>query len=1283
MPAFQRKPTKFFCRGMNLNAPIDAIPENQFAYLLNVRAYEDGRIGSRPGTVLISTFTGGGGTDYLHSQRTVDEFRFIGFNSELFSLPQGGGGAFDTVDSGFSGNPLSMCPASPGDGTFIFLYVYDSVKQQKYSPAILTGGVPDTFPIGIPQVQEAPVTADVSGELNGDYYWRWRQRSQYTGSSSAPGPPTFTAKTMVNGGVSITAPGASNEFVFDLFRFGGTVNQWQLVGTVPAGGGIVDDVPDIDLLSSETLLLGPSQIPYQPWVTQTPSASGTCDTAAATTADGSLVTVTGGVFNPRLILGTPVSIGGVNYTIRRIVSAGSFYLNEDAGVNAGTDWVIVGGLQEGVVLGRVWGPYGTSQTGAVLFACGDDVNKDRLYWTNGNDPESVSIANSLVVADSSEPLQNGCVYNGRAYAWTIERMFQITPDLIVPGNYTAQVLPGNRGLVAAWGFTVGDIIYFLSKDGIYGSDGYSPPHNLSSPQLNTLFPHDGQGGNQVFVPNPENFNSPIVSQPPEPGQTKTWRLNWCDSVLYFDYQEFETGLSATLLHDGRNMKGWAFDHYSHAQAGYGMHWQETGFDNILVGQGRFLSLLTGAGDDGLDVECSIMTGADVLGDYRAPKLIGDAVVGATTQQSDVSARILGDNNSSQMNAVTLPQNGAYVQTIIDIGIGAGELNRTVGLWLHWSSASQVWVNDWEPSWVPKPEVTQLRATDWTDDGKPGSKFLKGVIIEANVSIAGTGTDLVIGSNNLEVSSASLARVAGNGFLSIDVGSTLQITFGSTDFNRGTFVIVSVAGGVATLDHPAGTAGAGGGSFILSGSRQVEIQFDGGSTAMVITLSGGGQTEQPYSIVPPRVVKEMRVLPFDLSTCEIFKAVWLWDPYPEFLNINEDYYLDKWPSGKYVRGVAVEGDSQGTAVQLAVLYDGGSTPGNLNINQDGKTLSTFAFGVPFLANEIKLIPLGSWRRFSVRWIFDEYPDFAALITAWADCGTPRAKYLRGGILRLDTAGLTLTPALKYDGGATAVITPTTFIATGQNELAFALAPPAVVHLVRWEPNIAWRYWATEWDFDVYPELIPEYTSIIEVGGPGAKFMQGIRLTADTNNLAVSFQVLYDGGQIGASLAGTFNGKMTLPFSFPTPFVAHNLQIRPLGDMRIFIGETEWVWEPSPDFAMNWQTQPTDHDLPDFHALRDCWIAYQSHPNAVLAEQLIITTQYGTKTYTLPVSATYARIYLPLAPQKASWRSYQVTSTLGVRLFVRDIVVRVKNWGDPGPFRRPAPFGDYSRQVGARI
>jgi hypothetical protein len=52
-------------------------------------------------------------------------------------------------------------------------------------------------------------------------------------------------------------------------------------------------------------------------------------------------------------------------------------------------------------------------------------------------------------------------------------------------------------------------------------------------------------------------------------------------------------------------------------------------------------------------------------------------------------------------------------------------------------------------------------------------------------------------------------------------------------------------------------------------------------------------------------------------------------------------------------------------------------------------------------------------------------------------------------------------------------------------------------------------------------------------------------------------------------------------------------------------------------------------------------------------------------------------------KAKWHSYRVTNPGGVRLFIRDTCVFVKEWGNAGPYIGMHPFGDDSRVSGARI
>src|SRR5262249_27344723 len=149
------------------------------------------------------------------------------------------------------------------------------------------------------------------------------------------------------------------------------------------------------------------------------------------------------------------------------------------------------------------------------------------------------------------------------------------------------------------------------------------------------------------------------------------------------------------------------------------------------------------------------------------------------------------------------------------------------------------------------------------------------------------------------------------------------------------------------------------------------------------------------------------------------------------------------------------------------------------------------------------------------------------------------------------------------------------------------------------------------------------------------------------------------------------------------VAHEIQVKPLGNLaRVWYDEIEWVWEPIPELAYSWVTEPTDHDLPGFHHLRDVYIAYMGGTGA---PTLTITTEYGTQNYPLDaVSAgQYVRAYRVVQPQKAKWRSYRVESCGGFRLFKKDCEVRVKAWGSNGPFSSALPFGGPSRADGARI
>lgn len=460
MPAYQKLNKKFICRGMNLNMPIDMIPENEFAYLKNVRTYEDGKIEKRPGYTLVDELPGAVSGDYIHSGYTlIDENpdttggskRFIGMNTSLFWGDITTPAAFSQVDSGFSGNPLSLIGFAPGQNPAPFLYVGDSNKMRKYNASYLIAGLPAAYYIGVPMsavyAAGAPVPTLSAGDITGNgYFWRWVLRHTPSGAQSTPSPSTYTALNLVAQQATFPDPAIvihgdltlDQQYTWDLYRYGGTSTSWKLVGSVKnrSGGSIVDNSDDAALLSAKVLLVGASDIKYMPFLSpDTPSSGQTTSTTAAVptssgvAGNGSLVTGSG--FNINWIPGTVIIIGGVARTIARVISTNNLYINEDIGGNLGVvDWSVEGAFEAGFALSALWGPFGSGFFGLYLFGCGNPRAAGTLYWTNGNDPDSVSTVNSLQICSPSEPLLNGCVWNGRVWVWSAQNVERVFGDVV-------------------------------------------------------------------------------------------------------------------------------------------------------------------------------------------------------------------------------------------------------------------------------------------------------------------------------------------------------------------------------------------------------------------------------------------------------------------------------------------------------------------------------------------------------------------------------------------------------------------------------------------------------------------------------------------------------------------------------------------------------------------------------------------------------------------------------------------------------------------------------------
>lgn len=394
--------------------------------------------------------------------------------------------------------------------------------------------------------------------------------------------------------------------------------------------------------------------------------------------------------------------------------------------------------------------------------------------------------------------------------------------------------------------------------------------------------------------------------------------------------------------------------------------------------------------------------------------------------------------------------------------------------------------------------------------------------------------------------------------------------------------------------------------------------------------------------------------------------------------------------KYVRGVKIWADTFNVARTAQVQFDTGTVALTLSgIQHNGESLITYPFPAPFNAEMVRLLPtdVDAWRVWHVEWIYDNYPELKALITEWNDGGFPGRKYVRGLILKADTRNVSLSNiVVQGDAESTAAIIATVQH-NGLTSKPYAFSTPFTAHNMRFVPavgsNISIWDQGTQWIYDKYPELSPIITAWTNAGHPGAKWVQGIRLCADTANAAVSIQVQIDGGSNPVTISATHNGKQTLPYSW-NGFVAHDLRLVPATAASIFDEpETQWVWEPMPELAQYWDTQSTTHDLIGWQAIRYGYFAYISSVAVVLT----ITPDVGSAlTFNFPsTSGVYAKTYFAAPPNKFRSCKYNVTAATiaGVRVFVKDCEVRVKSWGSDKPFEIKNPFGDLSRSAGATI
>ena len=404
-------------------------------------------------------------------------------------------------------------------------------------------------------------------------------------------------------------------------------------------------------------------------------------------------------------------------------------LNESAGYLTSVNWSMQNPTLEGQPLPVVFGPY-AGPSGEFYFGLGDPLNPGTLYFTIGNNPESVSDTGYIEVSTPNEPLIGGCILDGRVFVWSDDQSWIILPSF--NGGTTAggslfypQLTAMGKGLAAPWAVTAGDKLYWVAWDGIWTSQG-DAIQSLTDDSLSPLFRHDAT----------EVYGAPFQGIYPidfSEAATKWISLTYSKDGLYFTYLGTDANLYSFFY--SFLTQGWMQDALDPVGTRY-YRGEGEAVDQILIGSSTGLVLQfdeTATLDLDGSIPCEIITRAEDWGDTRSTKQLGDFMIDIACNGQSVSPFLIFNNGETTLAGpfITTTTRSQFIANLFG---GIGYTIRNVALDLRWfGHGGRVLVYEWQPSALIKTEVTEERATDWDTGGYNGMKWVQGCRICADTS----------------------------------------------------------------------------------------------------------------------------------------------------------------------------------------------------------------------------------------------------------------------------------------------------------------------------------------------------------------------------------------------------------------------------------------------------------------------------------------------------------------------------------------------------------------------
>lgn len=386
-----------------------------------------------------------------------------------------------------------------------------------------------------------------------------------------------------------------------------------------------------------------------------------------------------------------------------IAAAGAVEDDNDAPVTtANSSGVTV----KGANLSAVFGP-----VSELIFGCGDQYRPGHLYWCKPGSPDMWPADNTFEVTTATEPLLNGVVWGGQAYVWSTRRMFAIYPN---PDDVTlTTVVPSGaaRGLAGNWAFCLGpNGIYAVDQHGLYQTNG-ADVVDISTEKLAPLF-----RGETVNGYHPVDW---------------AWygyiRLAVHRNDLWVTYKD-TTGAVNTIVLDLLTKLFRIYQFNGISPVCLSAETEKGEDPQLFIGtvNGRTFTY-SGTTDNGAAISAQVRTGSLDGGVPRVLKTLGDFVTDVDRNSVVLSVVPYLNYETASLTASTLNTGTGITHSIIDPFGVTPQQARNVAFDMSWSTSTVgPYIYDIGYSFIPLPELTVKRPTDWEDLGTPACKYLKGL-----------------------------------------------------------------------------------------------------------------------------------------------------------------------------------------------------------------------------------------------------------------------------------------------------------------------------------------------------------------------------------------------------------------------------------------------------------------------------------------------------------------------------------------------------------------------------